>query len=413
MSKLSDLVLRFLHRKLADSKNTPTQYTASAGTVRAVVCAALTEAADYWNGALLRWDSGPNAGLWSSVKDFDDVADTLTLDEDLPAAVANTHLFTLFTGGKYVSSQRIPGLTCSSPVTVTGFSVSYAAMRNGAGTGTLKFKFNGGANQGVTWTPPGGVEGLAVDISALALGASVPVFGSASDAFVLLTRTASALPGADTQDDLLLAIPDGAFLAMFDGDESLAGKSVYRAVGMENTADSPIYAVRAFCVPPWSGAVATTIAAGGAIGTGAGVLLATNLGNWGVSGWVYNATKNDVRYFYDRSGNSCKVADPAGGLRDFVAVAWNEGDSIEPYPWFDLGLQAPGVGNAFSDTSSESSAPVGVAFSCPRDEASALLIGDMAAGALYVIWERYVLPPNTQPIDNELPTLRLLAEVTQ
>ena len=412
MSKLSDLVFRFLHRELAASKNTPTQYTASSGTVRTVVCAGLTEADDYWNGALLRWDSGPNAGLWSSIKDFAASSDTLTLDEDLPSAVANTHTFTIFTGGKYISDQRIPGLACSAPVNVTGFSVTYAAMINGSGTGTLKFYYHGGAGQGVSWTPPGGVEGLEADISALAEGYAVSLFGSASDAFVLLTRTAAALPGADCSDDLLLSIPDSAFLAMFDGDEALAGKTVYRAVGIENTAASPVYAVRALCPPPWTGAAATTIAAGGGIGTGADALAGTSFANWGASGWVYNSTKNDVRYFYDRSGNSVKIADPAGGMRDFAAVAWDAGDNIEPYPWFDIGVQAPGAGSVLSDPASESTAPTGVSFSCPRTDATALLIGDLAAGALYCVWERYVLPPNTQPIDNELPTLRLIAEVT-
>jgi hypothetical protein len=362
----------------------------------------------------VRWDGGPNAGLWSSVADFDADSDTLTFDSDLPNAVANTHTFTLFHCGKHISDQRIPGLSAGAPVNVTGFSLEYAAMCAGAGTGVLKFYYHGGANQSLSWTPPGGTEGLEVDVSALALNGEVAIPGGEPDSYILVKRTAASLPAADAQDDIVLTVPEGTFLPVIAGQETESGVTLYRPVGLKNSGAASLYGVRAYCLQPWveAGAVATTIAVGGGVGTGADTLLATSLSNWGTCGFVYNSTKDDLRYYYDRSGNSVKVADPAGGIRGFTAAAWEDGDDIEPYPFYDIGLDAPGAANVFEDPASETTAPTGVAFSAPIDLATALVIGDMAAGSVYCVWQRWHLPAVGRPIDNEETVLRIDAEVS-
>jgi hypothetical protein len=417
VSQISDLQFLYLHKKLAATGNTPATLTASAGTVRTAVCAALTEADDYWNGAIALWTSGPNAGLYSSVKDFVAGTDTLEFDEDLPNAVANTHQFVLLHGGKHISDQRIPGMTAAALVNVTGFSIHYTGVLNGEGNGTLKFYYNGGAGQGLTWTPPGGTEGSQVDISGLANGQRVSVFaGGATDEekskYITVQRTAAALPGADQTDVIALVNPSGTFLGAILGAETAAGVTVYRPVGIKNAGADKVYGVKAYCPQPFAGAVATTIAAGGNIGTGAATLKGTSLANWGSHGWVYNSTKNDLRYYYNRSGNSCSILNPGAGMRDFVAVAWDVADNIEPYPWMDIGLDAPGAGSIFEDPASESTAPAGVAFTAPRTSGTGLLIGDLAAAAVYCVWERYFIPAGFQPVESGKANLRLYAEVT-
>ena len=418
MSKISDLVFRYLHRKLSASKAAPLQYAASAGTVRSAVCADLTEADGYWIGAIVHWDSGPNAGLYSCVGAFDADTDELTFGEDLPYAVASGHLFTLFLGGKYASAVRIPGLKTSTPVNVAGFAIAYAAMLNGVGTGVLKFKYNGGSGQSLAWTPPGETVGLDVDISALAQNATIVLCGGGATTeqrskYIVLTRTAAALPVADAQDDVSLESPAGSFLATFTGEKTEAGTTVYRPVAIENTAADKVYAIKAWCSTPWSDAAATAIAAGGGIGTGEGVLVADDLTGWGAHGFVHNATKGDLRYYYARSGNSVRIMPPDGGLRGFTAVEWEDGDAIEPYPWFDIGLDAPGTGNVFEDPADENTAPEGVAFSCPRDAVSGLLIGDLPAGGLHVIWERFFIPAGFMPLEAGRADLRLVADITE
>lgn len=417
MSQISDLQLLYSHRKLAASGNTPSTLTASAGTARTAVCAALTEIDDYWNGAILRWITGPNAGLYSAILDFDAASDTLTFKEDLPTAVANTHQFMLLHGGKHASDQEIPSLIATALVNVTGFTISKVGFINGEGTGTLSFKYNGGSNEGLTWTPPGETEGAEVDISALADGDTVALFGGGSsdeDAskFIVLERTAAALPGADQSDAVGLSLPAGSFLPLLTGAETAAGKTFYRPVVIKNTSLTKIYGVKAFCTSPEENALDTVIAVGGGIGTGDDVLTADDLSNWPSSGFVYNVDKDDLRYFYDRSGNTVKVLSPGGGIRGFTEDTWVAGDDIQLFPLFDIGLDAPGVGNIFEDPADELSAPAGVAFSCPRTAGAALAIGDLLAGGIYMVWERFFIPAGFKPVEAGKANLRLYAEVT-
>jgi hypothetical protein len=419
MSKISDLVFRYLHRGLASSGDTPTQYTAdSGGTVRTVVDAALTEADDYWNGAILRWDGGPNAGLYSSVGDFDAATDTLTLDEDLPNAVAAGDTYTLFQGGKYASDVRIPGMKAATPVDVTGFTIDYVAMLNGEGTGTLKFVYNGGSGQALTWTPPGEIEGVEVDISGMSENATAVITGGGTSAtqrskYIIVTRTAAALPTENEQDDISLESPAGSFLATFTGTETQAGTTIYRPVAIENTASDKIYAVKVYCDVPDSDAADTTVATGGGISTGADELTADDLADWPAHGFVYNSTKDDLRYYYDRSGDTVQIMDPSGGIRGFTAEAWEEDDVLELFPWFDIGLDAPLLSDVFEDPASETTAPVGITFSCPRDVSSALIIGDLPAGGLHVIWERFFIPAGFMPIEAGRADMRVVADVTE
>jgi hypothetical protein len=418
MSKISDLQLLYAHRKLAASGDTPATLTASAGTVRTAVCAALTEANDYWNGAIVRWITGPNAGLYSAVADFDAATDTLTFKEDLPSAVANTHQFMLLHGGKYVSDQEIPSLIATALVNVTGFSIIAVGFINGEGTGTLAFKYNGGSNEGLTWTPPGETEGVEVDVSALVDGNQIVLVGGGSSdeelsKFIILERTAAALPGGDESDAVGLTLPAGTFLPLVTGSETAAGKTFYRPVVVKNAGDSKVYGLKAFVPKPVDAAADTTVAAGsGGIGTGADVLDGTSFANWPASGFVYNTDKNDLRYFYDRSGNSMKVLSPGAGIRGHTADAWDEGDDLQLFPLFDIGLDAPGVGDIFEDPADELTAPGGVAFSAPTTAGAGLLIGDLDVDAVYMVWERYFIPAGFKPVEAARALLRLYVEVT-
>ena len=411
MSKSSDLVFRFLHRKLAASGDTPAQYAASGGTFSTAIAAALTEADDYWNGALCRWDSGPNTGLWSVVSAFDADTDTLTFSVLLPFTVAAGHAFTLFHGGKHLSDQSLPSLTASAPVNVTGVTLSAGAL-NAAGTGQLRFYYNGGGGaQTMTWQPPAGAEGDEVVVGTLAEGdtAQLPAGGTDEEDLsqsLRITRGAAALSTANAADDVLISIPDIARLPLVDA--GAAARTIYRAVGVENVGAAPIYGIRAWAPAPGSGA-ATQLAAG--LGTGADTLAADELARWDKSGWVYNATRDDLRYYYNRSGNRAAVLSVADMTRPAAGVAWDAGDDIEPAGWQDIGLNAPGAGGIFADPD-EGDAPAGVSFSCAHSLSSALVIGDLAPGGIYCIWERWTIPAGARPAIC-VPGVHLYAPVTE
>lgn len=411
MTTIAELELRFLHRKLSSTDGTPTVYTADSGTVRTVVDAALTESDDYWNGALLRWDTGPNAGLWSSIADFVASSDTLTFDEDLPNAVASGHTFTLFQGGKHASDQRVPGMATPSLANVTGFDVVHAAHLNGEGTGTLRFY---DATNGLTWEPPSGIEGPEVDISGISDGDRVVLVSGAADAdvarsqFLQLERNSDSLPSGDEEDDLSLDLVPTSFLPRVTGAESTAGVVLYRAVALRNVGSSAQLAVRAYAASPSPSAAPAALTA--VLGTSDDTLQADDLTGWSSSGFVYNVDKDDLRYFFGRSGNSASVLSPSGGLRGKTAVSWDVDDEIVAFPWFDLGLDAPGASSVFEDPSSETTAPSGVTFSCPTTAEDGLSIGDLAAGAVHCIWLRFTIPAGARPIEAGRVDLRVYAE---
>lgn len=413
MSTAADLEFRFLHRPLSSSGGTPTLFTASGGTATSVVSAGLVEASGYWDEAVLRWDSGPNAGRWSQVLEFVAAQQRLVLDDPLPHAAAAGHTFTLFLGGGHASSARVPGLRTSPLVHLTGLEVDFAAPMNGEGTGVLRF--NVGSSQ-VFWTPPGGTEGAGVDVSGLAFGDRVAVLAGgdtleARAKFLLLERTVATLPAADVLDDLSLDVVQGVLLARVAGEAAASGVTFYRPVAVRNVAGDAAHALVAYLASPLPGAAATTLAAD--LGTGAGTLEADSLYGWGASGWVRNVTKGDVRYFFDRSGNRARVASPGAGMRGCTAVAWDDGDQLVLLPWCDIGLDAPGAGSVFEDPATRETAPSGVAFSCPLSASAGLVIGDLAAGGVHCIWLRFEIPAGARPLEGGRVDLRVHAQVSE
>ena len=404
-AQISDLRFFYLHKQLVANGVTPTVYTCTgAGTATTATAAALTEAADYWNGAVIQWLTGDNVGLWSGVLDF--AGTVLTFDFQLPNDTAIGDTFRLFHGGRHVSDYAIPGLEPTRPVIVTGFSISYASMHQGAGMGLLRYH-NG--DKKLYWTPPNGTEGNSVLIGCLAMGETVVLFGggdSESDKskWVEVTRTAAALPASSVSESIALRLPEWNVLPPFIGAETAAGLTIYRAIGIQNCSrTNPMFNVRALLPSPDGSA--TTAAAGLAVG--AGTLTGNDFSAWTPSGFVYNLTRDDCRYYYNRSGNQLTIMDPGAGIRGKTAVNWQTSDDLVPMPLFDIGLD-PGV-SSFADPASETAAPAGVSFSCPVD--SYLEIGYLRARSLAVVWERVTIPAGFRPKRSEIATLRIYAQM--
>jgi len=411
VSRVEDLELLMLHRGLAADDDTPQQFTATGGTVRTIVCAALE--GEVGANALVRWDTGANAGRWSNLRSFDGGTDTAQLDDALPAAVANGDEFTLFEGGRFATNQRVAVLQSSPTLNVSGLQVVHAEGVNGEGTGRLAFAASG---QVVTWQPPGGSAGPAIAVGALGLGDRVAVTGAGDTAaqrskFLLLERTAASLPVADAADDVSLDLVPGAFAARVTGDEASDGVVIYRPFAIRHRGSSPIRAVEIHCGSPAPGVVTTTLAED--LGTGAAMLRGADLTGWPVHGWVLNVDKDDVRFFFDRSGNDAAVMNPDGGMRSRTAVAWDEGDELIPMPWVDVGLEAPGGGNEFDDPATRATAPSGVTFSCPLSAEDALAIGDMAPGDLHAVWLRIEIPAGHRPVEGGRADVRVRASVSE
>lgn len=406
---IATLEIVHLHRFLGSDGATPTQYTASGGSTSQATAGALTESSGTWIGALVRWDTGSNAGMFSSVAGSS--SGSITFDDVLPTAVASGDKFTLFAGGKYASSEHVLDLAASALRNVTGFTLVRASPVNGEGTGSLTYD---SADATLLWTPPGEPAGVPADASRIVPGGRVVVIGGGDSIeqkskWILLERNEEDLPASDVTDDVSLDVRPGAFVPRVMGQAAAAGSVTFRAFGLRNGGPDPVLAAKLYCAEPLPGVTAAALASD--LGTGAGTLEADDLDGWGSSGWVYNATKGDLRYYYDRSGNSALVLSPGAGVRGFTAVAWDDGDVLESYPWIDIGLDYAASGNEFENPAAITSSPSGVTFTCPRTAAVGLSIGTLASAAVAAAWMRITIPAGARPIEGARIEVRMRANV--
>lgn len=355
-----------------------------------LISSLLAQANDFWNGAIGRFESNTDTvalrGIYFHIKDFVASTDKLVLAQELPATPStgyNEDKFRLFFGGNCRTSHEIPGLDIDQPTNVTGVTLNRAGHENGAGSGTLAFS---NAATTLTWQAPSDSNpGAAVDVSA---GGTFILYSEDENKWIGVTVIPGSLPGADQTDTLTLAVPDGEVLPDMEGYETtmVGGKTRYHLVVVQNSDPSNImYAMRAFVAPDTKGTATNTTST---LGVVAGTLTVSDASDWPLrSFWVYNSTKDDVRYVTHRNGNTLYCLAAGAGLRGLTAQAWGSGDAVEVYPEIDIGLDPP-TGNQFQNPANEVTAPSGVTFSAPEDYANGLEIGDQEPDELMGIWIR-------------------------
>ena len=376
----------------ADGQASPVRTTDAGSDADALVNAAFTEADDFWNGAIGRFEDDTETvilrGVYFHVRDFVQAATKIVLAQTLPAAPSTTggteDTFRLFLGGNFRAAQRIPGLDATGPVNITGVVIDRTghANGNGAASGTLDFV---NATTEMSWQAPGDASaGAPVDVS---IDDTYTLFSADADKWITVTVTAAALPTLDQSDTIVLTTPERELLPDMEGYETENGKTRYHLVVIKNadTVDA-MTDLRAFVEAADPGSPTTTT---GSLGTTAAALTVADATDWPVrSFWVRNVTKNDLRYIQYRSGNTLHAADAGAGLRGFTAQTWDVGDAVEVFPEIDIGLDAPAAGSQFENPAAETSAPAGVTFSAPADYSGGLAIGNVAAGGLHGVWLR-------------------------
>ena len=413
MSTAADLRFYYASKYLSADGDPLTSRTVSApvaGEERRQFTTALSEADDYWNGAIIRWVSTANGndGEYSHVKDFANTSGEFTLYKDTPNDIATSDTFVLILGGKWRSGEEVPGMSGTAPQNVTGVTATYIGYENGVGNGTLAYN---ATTEEMTWTAPSGTVGPAVDVSPTGTNTYV-LFDDDDSKWIEVSVEQSALPGAGTPSDTMaLVVPSGVFIPDFEGEETLSGKTRYHLLVPRNinTTDK-LYDVRTYVTKSVDNAADTTTTS--AIGTGTETLSCTNLDNWPISGWIYNSDKDDIRYYYNRSGNNIRVYQRSGVLRGKTAVSWNSADNVELYPEFDIGLDAPDVGGDFEDPATETTAPSGVTFSTPLVIDDALTIGTIDAQSNYGVWIREVVEEATRARPNVISVVKFKLDVS-
>ena len=289
------------------------QRTADAGgTVETIVDAGITEATDYWNGAL-GWFDGNTVtaalcGKFFHVRDWNLGTTTLTLSKELPAIPVTGDTFRLVRGGKIRSSQEAFGMTADGALpevetvaglNITGLTVKKVAGMLGEDLLTLKYDFANDLLFAKIGTNPFGVG---LNVSANVVDGHVYVNDGIG--FVRVDVVVASLPGSDQEDDWDLAYPERTLTPDYEGYEtkdSKGGKTRYRLEVAKNLDPTGMTGLTVQTGRP-AGAQ-TAIAAGESLGLAAGAFAVVDATGWPASGfWALNTTKNDCRYVDFRSG---------------------------------------------------------------------------------------------------------------
>jgi hypothetical protein len=380
---------------LTADNDTLTVQTATGGTALTIVDTSLGDADNYWDGAVGFFEPNTTTaalrGKYFHVRSWTLSTKTLLLYASLPAACANTDTFRLVLGGNWRSSYEIPGLTFTTPVNITGVTINYAGYQNPTGVGTLTYT---NTSTSLQWTPPSGIIGSAVNVS----GSGVfDIFDATTSLWVEVTVVAASLPVTDQTDAITLTQPTAIVIPNEESTE-ISGKIRYYAIPIKNThASDSIYDLVAYLQKEISTAAetntTTTLIDGG---LGIATLGCTSLTNWPASGWIYNITKNDCRYYYNKSANTVRCADPGSGVRGLTSVAWAAGDSVQLMPDIDIGKGAPNGSYQFEDPANETTAPAAVTFTCPITSGTGVSFSNVANGVTVVLWVRETIVAGTR-----------------
>lgn len=372
----------------ADYQPCPELSCEAGGDISNLINSGLTEANDYWNGAIGRFDLDTTTaslrGVFFHVKDFVAATDQLVLAKPLPVVPevgGSADTFRLFFGGSWRSSEQIADMFFDAALTITGVTLTRVSVQNGAGYGLLSFNVD---ETILSWAAPGESSGPSVELSG---DGDYVLYSDSEEKWITVTVDVSELPASTISNQVVLWLPYASVVPDWEGDEtSGSGKTRYHLVVIENSDDVNDMLNAHVYVSPDTDGDATTLQEGvGVLASSARVL---NASGWPTrSFWVLNSTRDDVRYVRHRTGNVLYYEASGAGLRGKTAVDWSVGDSVEVYPEVDIGLDAPSS-SEFEGPADETTAPSGVTFDSPKDYSSGLVIGTLGALDLYGIWIR-------------------------
>jgi hypothetical protein len=242
--------------------------------------------------------------------------------------------------------------------------------------------------------------GVAVDVST---NGTYYLESEDTGKFLRVTVTAASLPAADASDTIMLSLTENSFLPDISGDESEDGVSRFFAFFVYNAGAATAQQMSVYLTAP-DGSATTMI---DTLATTAASAELTSMTGWAAAeGWVKNTTANagagDVRSYRYRSGNTgvFRAAGTGKQLRGFTAASWSASDAVEPYPDYDIAVDA-GSTDVFEDTLSD------LTFSAPTVAASGLYQDDLAAaGKLQVAVYEPVFPAS-RSVDEVIRSIRV------
>ena len=318
-----------------DGAAIPDRVVGSDSSVLSLSVTALTEATDYWNGAIgVFVGTGTTAalrGFLFHVRKWDLTTKKLSLAQPLPVAPAAGDMFKLIASGKTASNYEVLAMKISGKQpeveSVTGTQITGVTIKKVSallGEGTLTVSYNTSPAKSLTikmgTANPGPEATLTANVT------NLPVYNADLSGYILVDVTFASLPAGSRSDTFTITAPKGNLIPSMEGYETNdgIGRVRYHLIVAKNKSTSPLDAMTAFSI--WTGKPAgnqTSMNAYYSYSTDTpgsfGVLDAST---WPTRGfWVRNKTANsgigDIRYIDYRSGNMLYVKPVSWGYLRF------------------------------------------------------------------------------------------------
>jgi hypothetical protein len=292
--------------------------TVLSGSLNTIVTNSITQESGYWDGAIGFFTAESNnilRGLFFHVQKWtageDGSPGTLQLTQTLPVTPVSTDQFRLFKGGKYISSQEVPGLKVSGKqpefdvvtgTNITGIQIKKASPVLGEGTLTLNYTAS--------------TKSLQLKMGSDDYGS--PVAFSANGTYVLydvndngwieVTVNYAALPTSNRTDTFTLLIPKCIFVPNIEAYDAADpnGRNRYYLIGARNISTDGNEMMSGFGVWCEQPTPTTAIIQSGQPNqnVAATIILTAAPSDWPLKGfWIHNKTKGDYRFVLNRVAN--------------------------------------------------------------------------------------------------------------
>ncbi len=330
MADVNELKMFYPSKSLVSDGGALTEFVADGGTKSTIVDTALTEADDFWNGAMLLFSGDtPTVALrghTAHIKDFVAATDTLTISKELPAVVATGDKYTLILGGNFRSTKELLAQRASGQFP----ELVNLALTNITGV-TLKYASPGLTALVVNWVQATSLLDIGgATFNVVGNSSNTLIFNSAITGWIVVDIVQASLPGTNQSDTLTLSRQTQTFNQDIEGFEStnaLKGKTRYRLQVVKNEAGDTMNGLGVAFTG--AGTATSAVAAGQSSGLGENSFNVDNGSVFPTSGfWLENTTKNDCRYVNSRSGNAMNVA-ATNKWTKFTITANN---TVEPFP---------------------------------------------------------------------------------
>ena len=306
-----ELGLYFTSRDLTANGQPLPNRTVAAATSLQIETNSITQPTGYWDGATgFFTDNAPDVlrGFFFHVRSWTAGSDgnpgTLQLYSPLPVVPPSASVFRLCKGGKYASSQEIPGLMVSgkqpefnpaSHTSLPGITVTKASPS--LGEGTLSINSNARSISAQITTSTG--YGTAVQVTKNETG--LILYTGGSEGWVRLNVDYALTTTSNVTGTFTLQIPKGVLIPDVEADDAADpnGRMRYYCVAARNnSADDSISALGAWTAPLGTGTATIQSISGETI------TLTADPTSWPLKGFlIRNISNGSLRYVTNRSGN--------------------------------------------------------------------------------------------------------------